>query len=51
MLAVAIPYLPFADVFGFVPISAATMAAILAVTGIYVVVAEIVKAWFYRRAA
>jgi P-type Mg2+ transporter len=49
-VAVAIPYVPFAGVFGFVPMSARLMGIVLAVTGLYVVATELAKKWFYRRA-
>jgi len=42
-----IPYLPFASVFGFVPIAAAFVAAVPAITLLYVAT-ESLKRWFYR---
>jgi len=49
IVAVAIPYVPFAGVFGFVPMSARLLGVVLAVTGLYVVATEVAKKWFYRR--
>jgi Mg2+-importing ATPase len=49
-LACAIPYLPAASLFGFVPMPAPLMAAIAGVTMMYVAATEIQKQWFYRRA-
>ncbi len=50
LLAVAFPYLPFAGVFGFVPLPASLILAVLGITGAYVVATEMAKASFYRRA-
>jgi Mg2+-importing ATPase len=44
----AIPYLPFARIFGFVPLPAALVVTLGAITCLYVVAAEITKRWFYR---
>jgi Mg2+-importing ATPase len=49
-LALAVPYLPMAGTFGFVPLPGALVATILAITTLYVVAAEVTKAWFYRHA-
>lgn len=50
-LAFAIPYLPFADVFGFVHLPGALLATVVAITALYVAATELQKTWFYRRAA
>jgi len=42
------PHLPFARIFGFVPLPAALVWALAAITCLYVVAAEITKRWFYR---
>jgi Mg2+-importing ATPase len=44
----AIPYLPFASTFGFVPLPGPLLAAVLTITVLYVAVTEITKHWFYR---
>jgi len=44
----AIPYLPFASVLGFIPVSKTLIAALLLITVLYVVAAETTKHWFYR---
>lgn len=50
-LSSALPYLPVARVFGFVPLSGALLGAVLAITALYVVATELAKRWFYRTAA
>jgi Mg2+-importing ATPase len=45
----AVPFLGrLSAVFGFVPLSAAEMAAVLAIVAGYVAATEIAKPWFYR---
>ena len=48
-LTLAIPLLPGARLLGFVPLPAALMALLLAITAAYVVAAEVGKAFFYRQ--
>jgi Mg2+-importing ATPase len=50
VLTLAIPFLPFVGLLGFVPIPAGLLAALLAITALYVVAAELAKRWFYRTA-
>jgi len=50
-LVLAIPYLPFAHVFGFVRLPAVLIAFIAAITVMYVIATELQKTWFYRRVA
>lgn len=50
-ISFAIPYLPHADLFGFVPLPAALLGLIAAITALYVVAAELTKRWFYRAGA
>jgi Mg2+-importing ATPase len=47
-LAVAIPYLPFATVFGFVPIPGVIAGTVVGITLLYVAATEAQKRWFYR---
>jgi Mg2+-importing ATPase len=47
-LTLAIPYLPFIAVLGFVPLPPALLAALATITMLYVVATEIGKKWFYR---
>ncbi|HWA40611.1 MAG TPA: HAD-IC family P-type ATPase [Gemmatimonadales bacterium] len=47
-LAVAIPYLPGAGVFGLRPLPAPVLAAVLGITLAYVVATEVQKRWYYR---
>jgi Mg2+-importing ATPase len=49
-VAVAIPYLPFARLFGFIPLPAPLVATIAAITALYVAATEQLKWRFYRRA-
>jgi Mg2+-importing ATPase len=46
--AFAIPYLPFAGVFGFVPLPGALLATVSLITVLYVAATELQKRWFYR---
>jgi Mg2+-importing ATPase len=47
----SIPYLPFVDVFGFVPLPGVLLVTVLAITALYVVAAELTKSRFYRGVA
>jgi len=42
------PYLPIARVFGFVPLPSGVTLLLIAIVGLYVISAEILKQWFYR---
>jgi Mg2+-importing ATPase len=50
-LTMAIPYLPHAGIVGFVPIPAAIVGLLVAITCLYMLAAELLKASFYRRAS
>jgi Mg2+-importing ATPase len=50
-LTFAIPYLPFAGVFGFVPLPALLLATVAAITVLYVGATEAIKSRFYRGVA
>jgi Mg2+-importing ATPase len=45
----AIPYAPFASVFGFVPLPATLVGALATITVLYVLAAELLKQQFYAR--
>jgi Mg2+-importing ATPase len=49
MLAIAIPYLPYADWFGFVPLPLPVMAGLVAITALYLAASEVTKRWFFTR--
>ena len=49
LLAVAIPYLPGVDRFGFVPLPATVIAGLMAITLAYLVASEAAKSWFFPR--
>jgi hypothetical protein len=44
----AIPFLPFAGLFGFVPLPGALLAAVAVIAALYVGATELAKRWFYR---
>jgi Mg2+-importing ATPase len=49
-LALAIPYLPFAGFVSFVPLPGSLLAALCAITALYVLATEMAKHWFFRAA-
>jgi Mg2+-importing ATPase len=49
-ITLVLPYLPFIAVFGFIPLPAPLMLAVLGLTTLYVLVTELVKKYFYSRA-
>jgi Mg2+-importing ATPase len=48
-IALVLPYLPFISVFGFVPLPAPFMLAMLGLTALYVLATELTKKYFYSR--
>jgi Mg2+-importing ATPase len=48
-LTLALPYLPFVRILGFVPLPASVVVALAVITVAYVIAAEGTKSWFYRR--
>ena len=48
VVTLAMPYLPFVRVLGFVPLPAALMVVLAVTTAVYVLAAELTKSWFYR---
>ena len=48
-IALVLPYLPFISVFGFVPLPAPLMLAMLGLTALYVLATELAKKFFYSR--
>jgi len=52
LATLAIPYLgPLSSAFGFVPLAATQIAAVIAIVAGYIVATEGAKVWFYRAAA
>jgi Mg2+-importing ATPase len=51
VIALAVPYLPFMSVFGFIPMPAGLLVTVMMITIAYVAATELQKKWFYRRAA
>jgi len=49
-VACAIPYAPFAGIFGFVPLPATMLVFVVAITIAYAMATELQKKWFYRTA-
>jgi Mg2+-importing ATPase len=49
LFALAIPYLPVAGLFGFVPLPVPIMAGLLIITLLYLAASEAAKHWFYAR--
>jgi P-type Mg2+ transporter len=49
-ITVALPYLPFVSVFGFIPLPAPLMLSMLGLTTLYVLATELTKKYFYSRA-
>ncbi len=47
-LTFALPFLPGANLLGFVPPPAALLASLVAITLLYVLATELLKRWFYR---
>jgi Mg2+-importing ATPase len=47
-IAFAVPYLPLAGVFGFVPLPGMLVTAIVLIAVLYVAATELQKKWFYR---
>ena len=48
-IALALPYLPVGQWFGFVPLPASILAALLGITAAYLVAVDIIKRWLFRR--
>ena len=49
VITLVIPYLPFNSLFGFIPLPAPLMLAVIGLTALYVIVTEIAKNYFYAR--
>ena len=48
-ITLVLPYLPFISVFGFIPLPAPLMLAMLGLTALYVLATELTKKYFYSR--
>jgi P-type Mg2+ transporter len=48
-ITIVLPYLPFVSVFGFIPLPAPLMLAMLGLTMLYVVATELTKKFFYSK--
>jgi Mg2+-importing ATPase len=49
-ITLALPYLPFISIFGFIPLPAPFMLAMIGLTASYVLATEVAKKFFYSRA-
>jgi Mg2+-importing ATPase len=49
-VALTLPYLPFAMVFGLVPLPPSLVATVVVITLLYAGATEVLKLWFFRRA-
>ncbi|MBZ9676177.1 magnesium-translocating P-type ATPase [Mesorhizobium sp. ES1-1] len=47
IVAIMIPYLPFAALFGFVPLPLPVLAGLVAITTLYLLASELTKRWFF----
>jgi Mg2+-importing ATPase len=48
-ITLAIPYLPFMSVFGFIPLPVPLMLTLIGLTALYVIATEVTKKFFYAR--
>jgi len=48
LLAILLPYTPLAGTLGFVPLPLAFMGALAVTVGVYLLLVQLVKLWFYR---
>lgn len=48
-ITLVMPYLPFASVFGFIPLPASLMLTLIGLTALYVFATELMKKYFYSR--
>ena len=48
-ITLIIPYLPFDSIFGFIPLPLPLMLAVIGLTILYVISAEVAKKYFYSR--
>jgi Mg2+-importing ATPase len=48
-IALVLPYLPFNSLFGFIPLPAPLMLAVISLTALYVLSTEVAKKYFYSR--
>lgn len=49
VVAIMIPYLPFAAWFGFVPLALPVLAGLVAITALYLLASEATKRWFFSQ--
>ncbi len=49
ILTVALPYIPFAQDFGMVPLAASQLGLMLGIVVLYVITADILKVWFFHK--
>ncbi len=49
ILTIALPYLPFAEQIGLVPLPLLNLGAMLAIVAAYIITADMLKVWFFRK--
>jgi Mg2+-importing ATPase len=49
VLTISLPYLPFAGDLGLVPLSAAVILSMFAIVLLYILTADLLKIWFFKR--
>jgi Mg2+-importing ATPase len=49
LLAVSLPYVPFANKLGFVPLPFINFGAMLLIVMVYIITADLLKVWFFKR--
>ncbi len=49
MLTISLPYMPFAGSLGLVPLSATNMGLMLAIVAAYIITADLLKVWFFKK--
>lgn len=50
-ITIALPFLPFSSIFGFVALPLNVMAALIGISALYVIISELMKRLFFRRHA
>ena len=49
VLTIALPYLPFADTLGLVPLPYLNFGAMMLIVAFYIITADILKVWFFKK--
>jgi Mg2+-importing ATPase len=49
LMTIGLPYMPFADEVGLVPLPAINIAAMLLIVAVYIITADLLKVWFFKK--